>query len=61
MVGEPVGASVALIIVMLGAWFGALGVGTYVIWAFTRGVDASTSQEPIPSPEPAPALREEIV
>jgi hypothetical protein len=61
MVGEPIAASVALIAVLLGAWCGALGIGAYVTWAFIRGVDASTTEEPIPSAEPTPSLREEVV
>jgi len=61
MVGEPVGASVALIVVMLSAWLGALGIGIYVAWASIREVDASTTREPLARSDPTPAFGEELV
>jgi hypothetical protein len=45
MVGEPVGASFAFIVAMLGAFLGAMGIGAYVVWASMRGVAASSTQE----------------
>ena len=57
MGGEPVGASLALIAVMLGAWLAAMGIGAYVVWASIRGVTASSTQE---SSEPTQGFREEV-
>jgi len=45
MVGEPVGASLALIAIMLGAWFGVIGVGAYLAWRSIRGVRTSSIPE----------------
>jgi mannose-6-phosphate isomerase-like protein (cupin superfamily) len=45
MVGEPVGASLGLIVAMLGAWLCAMGIGAYVAWAYMRGVGTSTTEE----------------
>ena len=45
MIGEPVEASVALIAIMLGAWFCAIGIGTYLAWKSMRGVRSSRIQE----------------
>jgi len=45
MIGEPVGASLALIAIVLGAWFCAIGIGTYLAWKSMRGVRPSSIQE----------------
>ena len=44
MVGEPVGASLALIAIMLGAWFCVIGVGAYLAWRSMRGVRTSIQE-----------------
>lgn len=51
MVGEPIAASIALIVVMLGAWLGAVCIGIYVVCAFQHGVDAFVG-DPCPEAEP---------
>jgi hypothetical protein len=45
MVGEPVGASLAVIVAMLGAWLCAIGIGAYVAWASMRGVVGTSSTQ----------------
>jgi hypothetical protein len=45
MVGEPVSASLALIVVMLVACQTPVGIGIYVDWVSLHGIDASPTQE----------------
>lgn len=45
MGGEPIGASVAMIVAMLGAWLCAMGIGAYVVWASMRSVGGTSSTQ----------------